>query len=179
MASAISHIHTSPHHSVVRVAGDLDLVAAPLLRAALKSADGDPAHRFVVELSAVAFMDCSGLAPLLEARVALASRLRVRDPSRAVMLLLHLAGLDQTFVTHDASAPGEAVGNRIVVEQATGLLMARLGCDAAQASRALLQMSWEQDVPVRDVAVALVSDAQHGSIPSKTAVVLALFLALV
>jgi len=97
MASAISHFQSSPHYSIVRVTGELDLITAPLLRAALKCADADPVHEFVVELSAVTFMDCSGLAPLLEAHATLGGRLRLCDLPRAVSWLLHLTGLDATF----------------------------------------------------------------------------------
>lgn len=221
MASAISHFHTSPHHSVVRVAGELDLVTAPLLRAALRSADGDAMHEFVVEFDAVTFMDCSGLAPLLEARARLGGRLQLCDLPRSVSGLLHLAGLDAAFAIDDVALPAtgggagspsrevtgwrddpsrtvqraapvdedaqlqadgedtalraleeqtasqsEAIGNRVVIEQATGVLMASLVCDARQASRALQQMSWEQDVPVRDVALALVAAAQRPRSPA-------------
>jgi anti-anti-sigma factor len=209
MASAISRSHTSPHRSVVRVSGELDLVSAPVLRAVLTSADADTRHEFVVEFSGVTFMDCSGLAPLLEAHARLGGRLHLCDLPRAVSWLLHLAGLDATFAIDSATrssapgggagpllqdvarddprlpwatsvdedalvraegeetrldareaqpaAPGGAIGRRITIEQATGLLMASLGCDARQASRALLQMSWEQDTSVHDVADALVA----------------------
>jgi hypothetical protein len=54
-----------------------------------------------------------------------------------------------------------------VIEQAIGLLMARLGCDAKQASHALLQISWDHDAPVQDVAVALVAATQNSRTPAK------------
>jgi hypothetical protein len=65
------------------------------------------------------------------------------------------------------AGPGAAIGNRMVIEQAIGLLMARLGCDAKQASHALLQISWDHDAPVQDVAVALVAAAQNSRTPAK------------
>lgn len=222
MASTISHLHPSPHRSIVRVTGELDLVTAPLLRAVLNSADADPMHEFVVEFSGVTFMDCSGLAPLLEAHAKLGGRLRLRDPSQAVSNLLCLVGLGATFaidettpaVRAEATAataedlarprddpgrarppgtpvdekvpvhagvehaglgvlevhitgPGEAIGNRIVIEQARGMLMASLGCDVTQASHALLQISWDQEVAVLDAALALVAAAQDSRLQTK------------
>jgi anti-anti-sigma factor len=222
MASAISHFQSSPHLSIVRVAGEQDIYTAPLLRAVLNSADADPMHEFVVELSEVTFMDCAGLAPLLDAHARLGNRLRLCDLPRAVSELLRLAGLDATFAidgaalsalggdegapSNDRARPrdhpsrtfaegalvdegalvhadiehtglgvlevrtaglGEVMGTRMVIEQAKGLLMASLGCDAKQASYALLQISWNQDSPVHDVAVALVAAAQNSRTPAK------------
>jgi len=53
------------------------------------------------------------------------------------------------------------MGIRMVIEQAKGLLMAGLGCDAQQAAHALLQLSWDREAPIEDVAVALVAAAQN------------------
>ena len=83
MADEIS-LQWSSHRSIVRIAGELDLVTAPLLRALLKSADDDLTHEFVVTLPGITFMDCAGLAPLLEAHAELGGRLRLRDLPRAV-----------------------------------------------------------------------------------------------
>lgn len=215
MASEISHFESSPHHSLVRVAGELDLASAPLLRDVLTSADADPAREVVVELSAVTFIDCSGLAPLLEARAKLGERLRLSGLPRAVSQLLHLVGLDATFPIDDPTpavrvpatsapaenlasrldwpsrtfadeAPGrrdglvspvhpraglralearttgavEALGTRVVIEQAIGLLMASLGCDARQAARALRQIAWDHDTTLEDAAAALAEAAE-------------------
>jgi len=293
-------LQSSSHRSIVHIAGELDLVTAPLLRAVLKSADDDPTHEFVVALPGITFMDCAGLAPLLEAHSRLGGRLRLRDLPGAVSDVLRLTGLDGRFFIDEetppvyagasgaraddptgpldhrsrtftdatpmddgilvhaetdestlgvlpvrpgaaidhrivieqavgllmaslegrffideatppvragatgASAddptgplghpsrtltdatrvgggplvhaedsdtvlglvpaltadPGAAIDNRIVIEQAVGLLMASLGCDARQASHALFQISWDREVPLHDVAVALVAGAQ-------------------
>lgn len=221
MASEISHFESSPHRSLVRVAGELDLVTAPLLRDVLQSADADPAREVVVELSAVTFMDCSGLAPLLEARAKLGERLRLSGLPRAVSQLLHLVGLDATFAIDGAaptvrveatSAPaddiarrrdrpsrafaeetpqrrdgllsadlprvrpgapkaqtagaGAVVGTRVVIEQAIGLLMASLGCDAKHAARALRQIAWDHGTTVEDAAVALAEAAETSRTPA-------------
>ena len=206
MADEVSHLQSSPHHSIVRFAGELDLLTAPMLRAVMTSADADPLHEFVVGLSGVTFMDCSGLAPLLEAQANLGERLRLRDLPWAVSEVLHLTGLDDVFLIDGATlpvsagatgtsrtftegAPGEGVGvahgdavlatlevleaqsagpgaaldHRIVIDQAVGLLMASLGCDARQATHALSQLSWDQDAPVQDVAAAMVAAAAQNS----------------
>lgn len=208
MACAISRSQVSPHHSIVRVTGELDLVTAPLLWAALKSADADPRHEFVVELSAVTFMDCSGLSPLTEAHATLGSRLRLCNPSPAVSRLLRLVGRDASLAidmatpaarAEDLVRPGDdprrspswetpaqvqvparadddlsglgvleahlagrgaALSNRAVIEQARGMLMASLDCDANQASHALLQTSWDQGATVVDAALALIAAAE-------------------
>ena len=214
MADEIS-LQSSSHRSIVRIAGELDLVTAPLLRALLKSADDDPTHEFVVTLPGITFMDCAGLAPLLEAHAELGGRLRLRDLPRAVSDVLRLTGLEGRFFIDEATPPvragtkgarnddptrppdhpsrpltdatrvddgplvhaedddtvlgldpvltagsGAAIEHRIVIEQAVGLLMASLGCDARQASHALFQISWDREVPLHDVAVALVAGAQ-------------------
>jgi len=214
MADEIS-LQWSSHRSIVRIAGELDLVTAPLLRALLKSADDDLTHEFVVTLPGITFMDCAGLAPLLEAHAELGGRLRLRDLPRAVSDVLRLTGLEGRFFIDEATPPvragatgasaddptgplghpsrtltdatrvgggplvhaedsdtvlglvpaltadpGAAIDNRIVIEQAVGLLMASLGCDARQASHALFQISWDRELPLHDVAVALVAAAQ-------------------
>jgi len=205
-------LQSSSHRSIVHIAGELDLVTAPLLRAVLKSADDDPTHEFVVALPGITFMDCAGLAPLLEAHSRLGGRLRLRDLPGAVSDVLRLTGLDGRFFIDEETPPvyagasgaraddptgpldhrsrtftdatpmddgilvhaetdestlgvlpvrpGAAIDHRIVIEQAVGLLMASLGCDARQASHALFQISWDREVPLHDVAVALVAGAQ-------------------
>lgn len=205
-------LQSSSHRSIVHIAGELDLVTAPLLRAVLKSADDDPTHEFVVALPGITFMDCAGLAPLLEAHSRLGGRLRLRDLPGAVSDVLRLTGLDGRFFIDEETPPvyagasgaraddptgpldhrsrtftdatpmddgilvhaetdestlgvlpvrpGAAIDHRIVIEQAVGLLMASLGCDARQASHALFQISWDRELPLHDVAVALVAAAQ-------------------
>ena len=224
MASGFGHPLSSPHLSIVRVAGEQDLYTAPWLRRILEAGGADPMHEFVVELSEVTFMDCAGLAPLLEAHAKLGNRLRLCDLPRAVSELLRLAGLDATFGISRATLPvrvgvggapsndrastrddptrivpeepsadeaslglpdvehtgldvrevrsaglGEVRDTRMVIEQARGLLMASLGCDAKQAWHALLQLSWDQDAPVNDVAVALVAAADTRRTPARAA----------
>ena len=51
------------------LSGEVDLLTAPVLRSRLHQA-ASGAGELVVDLSAVTFMDCAGLEPLLEARAA-------------------------------------------------------------------------------------------------------------
>ena len=59
-----------------------------------------------------------------------------------------------------AAGPGDAIGNRMVIERARGLLMSSLGCDAKDASRALVQISWDHDTSVLNAALAMVAAAE-------------------
>ncbi|NYI42755.1 STAS domain-containing protein [Demequina lutea] len=81
MASTISRFHPSPHHSIVRLTGERDLATAPPPRTALRSAGADPVHEFVVEFTAVTFMDCSGLAPSPGAHAKLGGWLQLCNPA--------------------------------------------------------------------------------------------------
>ncbi len=47
-----------------------------------------------------------------------------------------------------------------MIERATGLLMSSLGCDAKDASRALVQISWDHDTSVLNAALAMVAAAE-------------------
>ena len=80
---------------VVRVDGELDLATAPALRAALERAlaDGD---QLVVDLSAVTFIDSSGLSVLVRAYQVLGvtGTLKVRGPSSQARRLFEMAGVE-------------------------------------------------------------------------------------
>ncbi len=52
---------------MIQPIGDIDLVRSPMLRAALASAAAKKPSRLVVDLSAVLYMDSSGVATLVEA----------------------------------------------------------------------------------------------------------------
>ncbi len=82
--------------------GELDLVGAPALAAALPGS-GDGA--VTLDLSAVGFMDSSGLRALLEARQACldAGRpFRIARPSDAVQRVLELVDLAREFEVVEA-----------------------------------------------------------------------------
>lgn len=85
---------------IVAVAGEIDLLTAPALRERLISAIDGGADRLVLDLSAVGFIDSSGLGTLIAAH----KRLREREgefiivaTARAILSVLTLTGLDKVF----------------------------------------------------------------------------------
>lgn len=102
--------------AVVRVAGEVDMAAVPEIRAALALVDAEQeAPDVTVDLSAVSFMDSSGLnllvGTLRELR-ARDGRLTLTNPQAGVLRLLELTGLASLFdITFDIAAhePAEAI----------------------------------------------------------------------
>jgi anti-anti-sigma factor len=81
---------------VIHVAGELDAATAD--RLAQRLAASSPVR--VIELSAVTFIDASGLRVLLAAAGGIVDlRPQLRAPSRAVVRLLDLTGLTDVFTT--------------------------------------------------------------------------------
>jgi anti-sigma B factor antagonist len=91
-----------PEGLVIVAEGELDLVGAPALAAALPC-DGDGA--VIVDMAAVGFMDSSGLRALLEARQASLEAGRsfaISRPSDAVRRVLELVDLTREFEVVEA-----------------------------------------------------------------------------
>lgn len=172
--------YVSSDRSVVRIVGEIDLDAAPRLRRVLERAAPDSTGDLLVDLSGVTFMDCSGLAPLLEAKNRLKSRLTLHGVPQRVLELLRLTDLQAVFGVIDESATisstadgsldlleleEQVAGRRATasgrsrIDQAKGLVMATRGCDAETAWQMLFRASREQDVQVHDLADALVRAA--------------------
>jgi anti-sigma B factor antagonist len=88
------------HHgrrSVLSLLGELDVCNKDLLAGAIDSALGHGALMLVVDLSALDFMDCSGLRVLVETREQLAEgqgQLVITGSQPIVRRLFHLMGLD-------------------------------------------------------------------------------------
>jgi transcriptional regulator with GAF, ATPase, and Fis domain len=61
----------------------------------------------------------------------------------------------------------EAMRSRAVIEQAKGLLMGSLHCDAEEAFQTLVRLSQTSNRKLREVAAALVADAAKGSAASE------------
>jgi anti-anti-sigma factor len=83
--------------ATVRLIGELDLAAAPLLQSALAGLDGD----VDVDCSGLEFIDAAGLAALLKAQKACAAggwKLVLVDPGPAVDRLLRLVELDTVLL---------------------------------------------------------------------------------
>jgi anti-sigma B factor antagonist len=88
---------------VVRLAGELDLYNAEVVRAALTEAvEGEP-NLLVVDLGAVQFLDSTALGVLVEARAKLANRgaFRLAAPGLEPRRALEVAGLDRHFSVHE------------------------------------------------------------------------------
>jgi anti-sigma B factor antagonist len=87
----------------IAVRGEVDLSTAPLVEERLDAAIRDSAGPFVLDLSAVAFLDSSGVNVLLRARALLgrADRaLLVVCPDGQVRRVLALAGIDDLFMLY-------------------------------------------------------------------------------
>jgi anti-sigma B factor antagonist len=101
---------STPDDGPLVVSGEVDLATVPELRRRLGGAK-TRAPELTVDLSAVTFIDCAGLRPLLEARRrqrADGGRLVLMSPSWAVVRLLQFTGLLAAFTVVDAlsRAPG-------------------------------------------------------------------------
>jgi anti-sigma B factor antagonist len=86
--------------AVLRIRGTVDLQTSPDLRKALIDAARRTRHRLVVDLSAVDYMDSSGLATLVEAfqRAQQAGgMLRLAAPAQAITFVIRLGRLDRLF----------------------------------------------------------------------------------
>ncbi len=171
------------------VSGDLDIVAAPSLRRSLAWAERHQGAQVVVDLSAVTFMDCAGVRPLLETKTRMGERIRLGETSAQVTWFLKVAGLqgvlDRTrhpgrLRANAGLAPvgaDEPDGDRltalelaladmqvamreqVVIEQAKGVLMGAHRCSQRQAWTALVRAAEVHHLHVRDVAAAVAAAA--------------------
>ncbi|WP_420364498.1 STAS domain-containing protein [Curtobacterium sp. L3-7] len=89
--------------AVLECKGRLNMVSAPAFRETVAKVVGDGRHRVVVELSAVDFMDSSGLGALVgclkTARQA-GGDLRIAAPSDQVSMVLKLSNIDKILRTY-------------------------------------------------------------------------------
>jgi len=95
--------------SVLSLRGELDVCNKDLLAGAIGSALERGARMLVVDLSALDFMDCSGLSVLVETRKQLAEgqgQLVITGSQPIVRRLFHLMDLDSYL---DPGAPGAVV----------------------------------------------------------------------
>jgi anti-anti-sigma factor len=85
--------------AVVVLAGELDISTSPDLQDALAGLTGE-GRRVTVDLAELEFMDSTGLAALLGAHKALQEQggtLELRHPSKMVIGLVQITGLDDVF----------------------------------------------------------------------------------
>ena len=89
---------------IVRLAGELDLYNAHLVRDELIAAAARGPERLVIDLSGVTFIDSTGLGILIEARTRLANRraFLLAGPGLETRRALEISGLDRHFAVHDS-----------------------------------------------------------------------------
>lgn len=87
--------------AVIRLAGELDGLAAPAVRRAMDRAVSMPVERVVLDLSRLMFIDSIGLGAIVAAYREAVSRgmqFRLGDPATpAVARVLHATGLDDAL----------------------------------------------------------------------------------
>jgi anti-sigma B factor antagonist len=111
-ALAYMHVETrcaSPGTVIVAVAGEVDMATAPALHAALVDALTTYTPTVVhIDLSACAFLDCSGIRVLVAAHAtaqASGCQMWARYPQRLVRMVLEVTGLLDVFTApNDATA---------------------------------------------------------------------------
>ena len=102
---------------IVRPVGDVDLGCAPTLRQRLKEVQNENPERLVIDLSAVPYMDSSGVGSLVEALVRAKHRGRrfsLVSAHPATLRALRLARLDEVFTVHE-TLEGAAQARRAAV----------------------------------------------------------------
>lgn len=87
---------------VVRLAGELDLYNAHLVREALAQASESSPERLVIDLEEVSFLDSTALGVLIEARARLENRraFLLAAPGLETRRALEVSGLDRHFPVH-------------------------------------------------------------------------------
>ena len=105
------------------VTGEIDIAGAPAMQARIASACGQhDEHRLVLDLSAVRFMDSSGLRAVLHVQRELADELDggmvILGATEPVRRLLTLTGLERHLRVLDTLEQAEAVLAEVGVESA-------------------------------------------------------------
>jgi anti-anti-sigma factor len=90
----------SPDRRLLVVRGDVEFRTAPLLRAAIDTAREGTGCHVTIDLAAVAFIDSSGLAVLIDANTQ--APVTLRRPSPAVTRVIDVTGLSSTLAIEPA-----------------------------------------------------------------------------
>jgi anti-sigma B factor antagonist len=89
---------TSPGHTTLTVAGDVDLATADELRTAgLDGLSANPADILRIDLSGITFLDSSALNALISIHNAGADQVVLVAPSKPAIRILQLTALDEVF----------------------------------------------------------------------------------
>ena len=99
-------------HTVISVAGEIDLYTAPRLQSELMAALNENPARLIVDMSGVGFCDSTGINVLLAAHRHARERggeLQLAGPGSATRKVLQVTGLESVFTVLDAPArvPGQ------------------------------------------------------------------------
>ncbi len=91
-------IEQAPGAATLWAAGELDLAAAPSLRSALVDA-GRHAHRVVLDMTAVDFIDGAAIGAIVAAakKAGPGTEIVLRHPNALAATVFHLTGLDEVF----------------------------------------------------------------------------------
>jgi anti-sigma B factor antagonist len=96
-------VETRGDACVVRLAGELDLYNAAMVRDALTEACAEGPEKVVVDLGEVDFIDSTALGVLIEARMKLPNReaFLLAAPGLETRRALEISGLDRHFSVHE------------------------------------------------------------------------------
>jgi anti-sigma B factor antagonist len=99
----VTAVHEHDGAVVVELAGELDLYNANSVRETLLAQAERAPERLVVDLSAVTFIDSTGIGVLIEARARLANRqaFMLASPGLETRRALEISGLNRHFAVHD------------------------------------------------------------------------------
>jgi anti-sigma B factor antagonist len=100
----IAGIERSDDATVVRLAGELDLYNAGVVRDTLLACCAESPERLIVDLSAVTFIDSTALGVLIEARTRMDNRrgFLLAAPGLETRRALEISGLDRHFAVHES-----------------------------------------------------------------------------
>ncbi|HTZ25622.1 MAG TPA: STAS domain-containing protein [Streptosporangiaceae bacterium] len=83
--------------AVIRLSGELDMVSVEAVRSVIEASLASPADRLVFEVSALDFMDSSGIA-LLISMTRKIKAVEVRNPTAIVRRIIELTGLTDILI---------------------------------------------------------------------------------
>jgi anti-anti-sigma factor len=99
----LSVTRSSPGHTTLTVAGDVDMGTADELRAAgLRGLVANPTDLLRIDLSGITFLDSSALNALIAIHNAGADQVVLVAPSKPALRILQLTALDDVFVFEPA-----------------------------------------------------------------------------
>lgn len=94
----------------LRLSGEIDMQTAPLFREAALCATRQFSTALHLDMAEVAFMDSTGVGVLVEARRRIdleGGRLTVVNPSRQVLRVLEVTGIDRLFEIERTPRPAD------------------------------------------------------------------------